>query len=77
MNLHKITIREIEIAKYLIQGYNNVSIGNKLNLAQSTVKIHIINLLNKIGAVNRTHAAYMIGANPELNSIIFQSGKSD
>ena len=49
--------REIEILKVLAQGYTNKEIGERLYLAEGTVKNYISSILQKIGARDRTQAA--------------------
>ncbi len=49
--------REFEILKVLAQGYTNKEIADKLYLAEGTVKNYVTNILQKIGARDRTQAA--------------------
>ena len=49
--------RELEILKVLAQGYTNKEIADKLYLAEGTVKNYVTNILQKIGARDRTQAA--------------------
>lgn len=48
--------REIEVLKALIDGLSNKEIGEKLFIAISTVKTHIINIYSKLGVKNRVEA---------------------
>jgi len=48
--------RELEILKYIADGYSNREIAEKLILANSTVKWYINGLYTKLGAKSRTHA---------------------
>ena len=49
--------REIEVLKLLAAGASNREIADKLVLAEGTVKNHVSNILSKLHAENRTHAA--------------------
>jgi len=48
--------RELEVLTLLVEGLSDREIGEKLYLAESTVKKHVSNIRDKLGAVNRTHA---------------------
>lgn len=54
---HKITQNELNIIKYLRQGMTNIEIADKLSLKQSTIKVHIKNIMKKLKAKNRTEVA--------------------
>jgi two-component system nitrate/nitrite response regulator NarL len=49
--------RENEILKLLRDGASNKAIARSLNLAESTVKVHLKSLMRKLDAGNRTQAA--------------------
>lgn len=49
--------REIQILACLLAGQSNKSIARKLDITESTVKMHFKNVMRKIGAQNRTQAA--------------------
>jgi DNA-binding NarL/FixJ family response regulator len=49
--------RELEILRLLAQGLTNREIGQRLYLAEGTVKNYVTNILGKIGARDRTQAA--------------------
>ncbi|TIC78756.1 response regulator [Crenobacter intestini] len=53
----KLTVREREIVRYLVQGKSNKEIAQCLNLADSTVKIHVQNVLKKLGLNSRVQVA--------------------
>jgi two-component system, NarL family, nitrate/nitrite response regulator NarL len=55
--LASISQKEIEILRYLIDGFPNKTIAERLKIAESTVKVRVKILLRKISAVNRTQAA--------------------
>ncbi len=55
--LDKLTPREKDILACLAQGESNKSIARKLDLAESTVKIHVQNVLKKLKLSSRVQAA--------------------
>jgi len=52
-----LTERELDVLRCLAQGLSNREIGNKLSLTEGTVKNYVTNVLQKIGARDRTQAA--------------------
>lgn len=58
----KLTPREREILSELAIGLSNKEIARKLDVAESTVKIHLQSILKKLGVSNRVQAAiYAVG----------------
>ena len=53
----RISNREMEILRCLVRGDSNKVIARRLDLAESTVKVHIKTILRKIQLENRTQAA--------------------
>lgn len=51
-----LTRREIEVMEYLSEGYSQVEVGQKLFIAQNTVKRHLQNIYHKLDASNKTQA---------------------
>ena len=51
-----LTPREIEVLECVAQGLGNKEIGAQLGTAAGTVKMHLQNILCKLGASDRTHA---------------------
>lgn len=49
--------RELEVLRLVAEGLSNREIGLKLSLAEGTVKNYVTNVLQKIGARDRTQAA--------------------
>ena len=49
---HKLSIREIEVLDFIMQGYTNTEIAEKLFICYETVKSHRKNILAKTGARN-------------------------
>jgi len=56
-----LTKREKEVLKYVCEGYTNHEIGKILNISYHTSKAHIISIMRKLGAKDRTNAAYWAG----------------
>lgn len=54
---HNLTGRESEILECLLEGDSNKLIARRLEITESTVKIHMKSLLRKINVQNRTQAA--------------------
>jgi len=52
-----LTERELDVFRLLAEGLSNREIGNKLSLTEGTVKNYVTNVLQKIGARDRTQAA--------------------
>jgi DNA-binding NarL/FixJ family response regulator len=48
--------REIEVLKEIAIGMSNKSIASRLSISEATVKAHINNIMQKLGASDRTHA---------------------
>jgi two-component system nitrate/nitrite response regulator NarL len=53
----QLSVRELEILKFLVSGDSNKLIARTCNLAESTIKIHLKAILRKIRVRNRTQAA--------------------
>jgi two-component system, NarL family, nitrate/nitrite response regulator NarL len=56
-DLNSLTRRELQILKYIAEGLSNKLIGRKLDIAESTVKVHVKHLLKKLGLRSRVEAA--------------------
>lgn len=52
-----LTAREREVLALLVNGMTNKEIAEKLTLSMGTVRLHVSNILSKLGASNRTEAA--------------------
>jgi DNA-binding NarL/FixJ family response regulator len=52
-----LTCREVEILELVASGLQNKLIAARLRLSEHTVKIHLHNIINKLGVHNRTEAA--------------------
>jgi DNA-binding NarL/FixJ family response regulator len=53
-----LTSRQMAVFSHLRQGKANKIIAYELDMSESTVKVHIRNIMRKTGATNRTQAAY-------------------
>lgn len=51
-----LTTRELEVLHLIRDGYRNKQIADQLAIAETTVNFHIKNLVEKLGANDRTHA---------------------
>lgn len=51
-----LTARELEVLELIRDGNRNKQIADKLSIAETTVNFHIKNLVQKLGANDRTHA---------------------
>lgn len=52
-----LTERELQVIQMIAEGFSNKMIGNKLGIAESTVKVHVKHILNKTGLRTRVEAA--------------------
>lgn len=57
MPVQELSAREREILSYLADGMSNREIGRLLGISFHTVKTHVVSILNKLGAKDRTQAA--------------------
>src|SRR5580698_2462365 len=51
-----LTPREVEVLSCVARGLANKEIAHKLGTANGTIKMHLQNILEKLGASDRTHA---------------------
>jgi DNA-binding NarL/FixJ family response regulator len=51
-----LTARELEVLRLIRDGHRNKQIADQLAIAETTVNFHIKNLVEKLGANDRTHA---------------------
>ena len=54
-----LTPRELSVIDLLREGRPNKLIARELEMQESTVKVHVRNILKKLNARNRTHAAFV------------------
>jgi DNA-binding NarL/FixJ family response regulator len=55
---NRLTSRQVAVLGHLQQGKANKIIAYELGMSESTVKVHVRNIMRKMGATNRTQAAY-------------------
>ena len=55
--LDELTARELEVLGYLAAGHSNKIIARSLDLAESTVKVYVQNILRKLELTSRVQAA--------------------
>lgn len=63
----RLTHRQLEVFKLLLQGKTNKTIARELELSEGTVKIHVAAIFKALGVSNRTEAAIAaqrFGLNP-------------
>jgi two-component system, NarL family, response regulator DegU len=54
-----LTPREMEILKYIGQGYLNKQIAGELHISEQTIKNHVTSILRKLNANARTEAVVL------------------
>ncbi len=55
--IHTLSPREMEILRLIVRGDSNKLIARALDIAETTVKIHVQHILRKLNLTNRVHAA--------------------
>ena len=53
----ELTTRELEVLKLIVKGMSNKEIASALEITEGTVKVHVNNVLGKLGVSDRTKAA--------------------
>jgi len=56
MGEDELTSRELEVLRLIHDGHRNKQIAYRLAIAETTVNFHIKNIVDKLGANDRTHA---------------------
>ena len=59
-----LTLRELEVARAVAEGLSNREIGERLRIAEKTVKHHVSEILAKLGLVRRGQIGSVIRADP-------------
>ncbi|GAA2694591.1 response regulator transcription factor [Nonomuraea recticatena] len=54
-----LTPRELEVLRHITLGQANPEIAAALHVSRETIKTHVTNVLDKLGARDRTHAAVL------------------
>jgi DNA-binding NarL/FixJ family response regulator len=57
LKVYPLTERELEVLQLIVNGHSNAEIAQALFITIGTVKTHVRNILNKLGADDRTQAA--------------------
>ncbi len=57
MQRRELTDREHEVLRLVVEGMTNKQIAVELHITEVTVKLHVSNILSKLGAQDRTHAS--------------------
>ena len=63
-----LTSRQLAVLEAVRRGKANKIIAYELNMCESTVKVHLRNIMKKLRARNRTEAAFMINEAMQLNA---------
>ncbi len=56
-NKDSLTPRELQVLELIVNGHSNKDIMAALDLSASTVRVHVSNILEKMGVLDRTQAA--------------------
>jgi len=65
--LNGLTPRQMSVLRCMREGKANKIIAHELGMCESTVKVHVRNILKKLGATNRTQAVYLTLNSPPAN----------
>ena len=57
--LSRLTARQVAVLQHMQLGNANKVIAYQMNMSESTVKVHVRNIMRKVGATNRTQAVYL------------------
>jgi DNA-binding NarL/FixJ family response regulator len=66
---HRLTHRETEVLALVRQGKANKTIAYELGMSGSTVKVHVRHIMRKMGATNRTQAAFNVTRLPGMTEV--------
>lgn len=66
--LSVLTERELEILALVAEGHQNKIIAVRCNLSEHTVKVHLHNIIKKLGTTNRTQAAALYLSHSAVNN---------
>ncbi|KAM3090436.1 response regulator [Phormidesmis sp. 146-35] len=59
MTWTELTMRELEVVRWMVKGYGNRDIGRELGISEGTVRAHVNNILSKLEVSDRTQAAML------------------
>lgn len=57
---YDLSLREVQVIRYLVKGYSNKEISAKLSITEGTVKVHLHNIYRKTGVGNRTELSHLV-----------------
>lgn len=60
----KLTLRQEQVLGYLATGMQNKAIASHLGMTERTVKAHVKEIMQRVGAVNRTQVVAFLGRRP-------------
>lgn len=66
-NSFGLTERELEVLNYLMQGFTNREIADKLTVTHHTVKAHVASIIRKLDAKNRLDVAMIAQTHGIIN----------
>src|SRR5215469_6062989 len=52
----KLTTREVEVLRHVVEGNGNRDVGEILKISEETVKVHVKHIMEKLGARDRSQA---------------------
>lgn len=55
-----LTPRQLQVMSHVAAGRSNKYIAAELDVRESTIKVHVHELMKRLGATSRTHASYII-----------------
>jgi len=58
-----LTPRQLEVLEHLRTGKSNKYIAAELDLCESTIKVHVSEIMRRLGATSRTHASFIYESN--------------
>jgi DNA-binding CsgD family transcriptional regulator len=59
----RLTGREVEVLRFMAEGFTNPEISEILSISHHTVKSHVVHIFNKLGVNDRTQAAVWAARN--------------
>lgn len=73
----RLTEREWEILRLLAKGLGNAEIGKLLFISPATVRTHLRNAMEKLGATTRAHAVAIAFADDRIDGLADPQGRED
>jgi LuxR family maltose regulon positive regulatory protein len=64
-----LSARETQILQRLAQGYSNLAVAQQLFVSTNTVKWHLRQIYDKLGAKNRSQAIFLARQNGSLDRV--------